>query len=81
MAPVSATMNDTSILLNSRGAAAACVAMYHRTCGRKSARDRDVERSERTTCAARGARMPGRLNRSILSLVNRAVKSNIFMRE
>lgn len=28
-----------------------------------------------------GARMPGRANGSILSLVNRAVNSNIFMRD
>jgi hypothetical protein len=39
--------NDgTSVLFTERGAAAACVAMYHRTCGRKSDRDRDDERSE-----------------------------------
>jgi hypothetical protein len=30
--------------------------------------------------ARSGARMPGRANGSILSLVNRAVKSNIFMK-
>ena len=40
-----------------------------------------MRRSRMDHGASRGARMPGRANGSILSLVNRAVKSNIFMNE
>jgi len=41
----------------------------------------DGERSERTAPSGASVHMPGRANGSILSLVNRAVNSNIFMRE
>lgn len=41
----------------------------------------DGERSERTAPLGASVHMPGKRNGSIVSLVNRAVKSNIFMNE
>jgi hypothetical protein len=71
----------TSILLDARDADGQHRAMYHCRCLDKAAGIGTVSEANGGCTLVQLARMPGRANGSILSLVNRAVKSNIFMNE
>lgn len=81
MAPFEALNTGTVISLRARGAEVKCVAMYHRTHVNKAPGIGTMSEANGPGAVAPGARMPGRANGSILSLVNRAVNSNIFMRD